>query len=187
MAGMTRPTKSRTTAGPRKMTLASGLTTRPEARPAAKKMISRMARNAAIAPNAFVNLVAASLNADSASTTESDIYASPPWTARVLRVLRLSVAARPVRPGRDSEDVSGAWCERRSARPRRVDVLGGLLDGLALGEPCGHRLPLGTRADGGGHEVGGVEPERGVRVGQVLRGQRVDRVGVQALVDARVG
>src|SRR5882757_1918723 len=72
------------------------------------------------------------------------------------------------------------------AGPSAVDVRADLRGAPALAEPGGHRLPLLAGADRGRHQVGGVEPEGGVRVGEVLGGQLVDRVGVEGLVHALV-
>ena len=57
---------------------------------------------------------------------------------------------------------------------------------LPAAEPLRHRLPLSTGTDRGRHRVGRVEPERCRAVGQVLRRDLVDRVGVETLVDLLV-
>src|SRR5450756_911753 len=76
---------------------------------------------------------------------------------------------------------------RRSAsRPGCLDVCEHLLAGLVQGEPVDHLGPERPRAHLTGHEVGGVEPEDGVRVREDLRRLAVEGVHQVRRVQPRV-
>src|SRR5581483_6677654 len=162
---MTSPTASRTSAGPSSTTMVSGRCSRPVARPAATKMISPMPKKTSSASPVWPSFEKASL-------------------AVLARIT--CVCAAIIRPPRCGGRTRHYWLSRTSrAGPSAVDVGSDLLDALALAEPGGERLPLLSRADGGGHRVGvqclvdllvGRDPTRrdlDARVGPLRGGQVV--------------
>src|SRR5665647_1128006 len=191
MAGMIRPRVTRNSAGPRQMTTAIGFCSRPVALPATKKTITRIAMKPPTASITPSNVVAAWPAVLDAIRT----YAVA--TTGSLSCLTSSKTVSGGTPGcfgprgapRGPKHLRCRSCRAGDSlgRPGRVNLLGDIRTRLAAAEPVHHRLPLRTRTDGGRHGVRGVEPERGLPVGQVLRRDLVDRVGVQALVDLLVG
>src|SRR6476469_10006645 len=115
-------------------------------------------------------------------------------TPHSLGKARSSDRAGRVR-GKSSTDPSGcpaltiSFSERLGSSvggPRRLDCLQrGLV--VLTGDPCGQLRPLGTRADRGRHQVGGVEPGDRLRVLQNFHRQLVDRVLDVGDVKALVG
>src|SRR5665213_4248407 len=177
-----------TMAGPTKIATVSGRWNRPVARPARKKMSSRAAKKTTTADTTWPSLPTESENVDAVSNA---------CDADTLTPIHMPGSGETHDAGTRRKPWPGGYSFRATASPsqrdnllrgwpRGVDGLRHAGDRRTGSEPCRHLRPLGARTNGRRHQVRCVEPEGRGRVREVLRGQLVNAVAVQALVDSAV-